>query len=368
MIENYLRKKYDFHYNEVLSRVYYKLKNETDFKLLKSYKLNSIRRELNNSDIKITSTDLKNLLESDFTPKYNPFVNYFSNLPKWDGTDYIQQLCETVNTTDNTDYHWAFKKWLVAMVACALEPEICNQAIFIFTGKQGLGKTTWLRRLMPKNLKHHFFSGNINPTNKDTTLLMSEKMLINLDELAALNKKQMEAFKEMVTKSVITERRAYAHFAEDYIRRASFVGSSNHNEILFDVTGNRRFLVFEATKIDYKHTINMDKVYSQVMHILNHTDFQYHFVGDDIKRIEKNNTMYKQSNQVEDWIHELFEKPVSDKQDLCFMNATDIAAYIKINKRPYSRLNVQEIGKIITSLGYSRKKIRGSWKYVILKK
>lgn len=366
-IEKYLNKKYDFRYNEVLSRVFYKQKNETEYRLLKSRILNSIKRELKNNEHNIPISELKSLLESDFVDKFNPFVEYFNGLPKWGGKDYIQELCNTIETTNNKDYQWAFKKWLVAFVACALNKNTTNQTIFILTGKQGLGKTTWLKKLVPYQLENHFFSGTINPTNKDTTLLMSEKILINLDELASLNKKQMEAFKEMVTKSVITERRAYAHFAEDYIRRASFVGSSNHNEILMDVTGNRRFLIFEATKINYNHTLNMDLVYSQVMHILNNTDFQYHFVNDDIKRVEKNNDMFKQSCQETDWILELFDKPELN-DEIAYMNATDIANYIKNTKKYYAKINIQEIGKIMTSLGFERKKVKGSWKYLVIKK
>ncbi|MDH7912081.1 VapE domain-containing protein [Winogradskyella sp. SYSU M77433] len=368
MLEKHLNDKYDFYYNEILSRVYYKEKKQDEYKLLSSYKLNSIKRELNNNDIKCSVSDLKSLLESDYVPKRNPFEEYFNSLPEWDNVDYLSELCKTVKTSNDQEYFWAFKKWIVAMVACALYPNITNQTIFIFTGKQGIGKTTWLKKLVPKKLNGYFFSGLINPSNKDTTLLMSEKLIVNLDELASLNNKQMDAFKEMVTKSVITERRAYAHFSEDYIRRASFVGSSNHYEILSDVTGNRRFLVFEAQDIDYECNIDMDKVYSQVMYILNNTDFQYHFVGDDITRIERNNMMYKQSNQLEDWIGDLFEKPSDDEKNIRYMSATDISLYISNNRRSYGKLNVQEIGKIMTSSDYARKKIKGSWKYVVITK
>lgn len=367
-IEEYLNDKYQFHYNEVITRTFYKEKKEKEFKILKDYKLNSIKRELTNNSIRTNISELRSLLQSDFVDKFNPFKEYFHNLPKWDGVDYIQQLCKTLKTTNDEDCYWAFKKWLVAFVSCALNEEVTNQTIFILTGGQGIGKTTWLKKLVPNTLKGYFFSGDVNPSNKDTTLLMTEKILINLDELASLNKKQLEAFKEMVTKSVITERRAYAHFSEDYIRRASFVGSSNHNEILLDKTGNRRFLIFEAIEIDYLHKINMDLVYSQVIHILNNTSFECHFLKDDIKRIEKNNERYMQSCEVTDWITELFEKPNNISSDVDYLRATDIAVYIKQKKNFYGKIDVQKIGKIMTSMKYNRKKVKGSYKYEVIKK
>jgi predicted P-loop ATPase len=366
--EEYLKGKYDFHFNQVTSRTFYKNKREKEFELLKNYKFNSIKRELTNNSIKTNVSELRSLLESDFVCKYNPFEDYFNNLPKWDGKDHIQELCNTIKTTNDEDYFWAFKKWLVAFVSCSINPEVTNQTIFILTGGQGIGKTTWLKKIVPNKLKNYFFSGEVNPTNKDTTLLMTEKILVNLDELASLNKKQLESFKEMVTKSVITERRAYGHFSEDYIRRASFVGSSNHNEILLDETGNRRFLIFEANEINYLHNIDMNLVYSQVMHILNNTDFQCHFVREDIKRVEKNNEKYMQSCEVTDWITELFEKPSIKNTDVTYMRATDIVNHIKHQKNHNGRIDVQKIGKIMTSKGYKRKKIKGSNKYEVVKK
>jgi predicted P-loop ATPase len=195
---------------------------------------------------------------------------------------------------------------------------------------------------------------------------MSEKLIINLDELASLNRKQIEAFKEMITKDIITERRAYGHFTENYIRRASFVGSSNHNEILMDVTGNRRFLCFEAIEIDFMHNINVNLVYSQVMHILNNTDFKYHFDKDDINRLEENNKLYVQSSEENDWIEELFSIG-EDCENLEYMNATDIINYIKSKKNIYQKIDVIQIGKIMTAKGYAKKKIKGIYKYMVIK-
>jgi len=368
MIENYLNNKYDFRYNEILNRTFYKDKHtKSNFELLKSYKLNSIKRELNNSNIQSSYTDLRCLLESDYVTKHNPFSEYFNSLQKWDQkTDYIQQLSNTIKTTNQADFNWAFKKWLIAMVACGLYETVTNQTVLILTGKQGIGKTSWLKSLMPEILKDYFFSGNINPNNKDTTLLMSEKLIINLDELASLNKKQIESFKEMITKDVITERRAYGHFTENYIRRASFVGSSNHNEILMDVTGNRRFLCFESVEIDFQHNVNIDLVYSQVMYLLNEEKFKYYFDKEDIKRLEENNKMYVQSSEENDWIDELFSVS-EDINEVEYLNATDIINYIKFKKSVYQKIDVQQIGKIMTSKGFLRKKIKGSWKYILIK-
>lgn len=365
IIENYLNKRYSFHYNVLTNRTFIKEKKDTNFKLLDGYKINSIKRELNNTKIPCSQSDIKSLLESDYVPKFNPFTDYFDNLPKWDEqTDYIQQLIDTVDTTNQEDFAWAFKKWLVAMVACAIEDEITNQAILIFTGAQGIGKTTWMGKLVPATLKEYFYSGTIQPNNKDNNLLLSERLIINLDELASFNKKQIELFKEMITKGVVSERRAYGHFTENYVRRASFVGSSNHNEILMDVTGNRRFLCFEAKVFRRDFHINMDLVYSQVMHLLKE-NFKYYFDLEDIARLEENNKMFKQSCEEEEWIDDLFEVATNEESNIVYYNASDIIEQIKNRKKIFQKISPIEIGKIMTSKGFNRKKISGGWKYII---
>lgn len=364
-IEQFLNKKYQFKLNVVNNRTYIKEKNtSSEFELLTDYKVNSIKRELNHNNISVTKSDLTSLLHSDFVSTFDPFIDYFTNLGEWDSQhDYIADLANTVQTTNQELFVWAFKKWLVAMVTCALEKDTTNQSILVLTGGQGIGKSTWLRNIIPPILQDYIYSGNINPSNKDSTVLMSDKLLINLDEMASLSKKNLDAFKEMVTKGVITERRAYAHFAEDYVRRASFVGSANHNEILMDLTGNRRFLCFEAIAIDFKHNINLDAVYRQVFALVRQEDFSCHFDLEDVKRLEENNKMFLQSSEEADYIDDLFNLP--SEENSIFMTATDIALHIQKEKSIYQKPDVQQIGKIMKAKGFERKKNKGLWKYEV---
>ena len=102
-IEKYLNSKYEFKYNEIVSRTFYRERaKDKKFNLLKGYKFNSIFRELKNNDIKVSTQGLRCLLESDFVKRFNPFRDYFTSLPKWDEKeDYIDNLASKVSTTDN---------------------------------------------------------------------------------------------------------------------------------------------------------------------------------------------------------------------------------------------------------------------------
>ena len=149
---------------------------------------------------------------------------------------------------------------MIAVVACALNPEISNHTVLVLQGKQGLGKSTWFRNLLPEALKSYAYPGELDPSNKDTMVYLSECLIINLDELASLNKGKESALKEVITKSEIKVRKVYRRNPESLIRRASFTGSVNDPQILTDTTGSRRFLIHEVEHIDYTACIDVDKV------------------------------------------------------------------------------------------------------------
>lgn len=357
-IEKYLNNKYSFKYNEVLNRTFYKEKiGQSDYKLVDKFVFNSILRDLKKAGIKCASQDLNCLLESDFVNKYNPFTEYFNKLPKWDGkTDHIKALASTVSTTDDELFLWALKKWLVALVGCAMDENITNHCVLIFTGKQGVGKTKWVVNLMPKELKNYFFSGNINPANKDSTLMMSEKLIINMDEMSSYNKRQIEGFKELITKEVISERRSYDRFSENYVRRASFTGSANHNEILMDVTGNRRFLVFEVSSINYLHSVDLGFVFGQARALFD-SGYKYYFDNQDIEKIEENNKQFVQTSCEEEYLDKFFKNSIEDSSDeILYMNATEIIDYIKANVDTYISIDPVSMGKLLKAKKFGKKR------------
>src|SRR4030095_11423 len=217
------------------------------------------------AQIRCSNTLLHTILNSDFCPEYNPFITYLESLPKWDGvTDHIAAIAATVKTTES---HWemCFRKWIVAMIASVMEDHITNHTVIVFTGRQGIGKTTWIENLIVQELRRYLFSGTIQPGNKDTLVHLSECILIDLDELENLSKQQIGSLKEIITKSNIRIRRAYGRNNESLPRRASFAGSVNTAQFLTDTTGNRRFLCFNVSEIDYQNKIDMSLIYAQAL-------------------------------------------------------------------------------------------------------
>lgn len=232
-------------------------------------------------------------------------------------------------------------------------------------GGQGIGKTTFLLKLLAKAIRNYHYSGHLNPTDKDTMIHLSECILIILDELDALTKYKEAAMKEIITKSDIRIRRPYSRYAEKMVRRASFCGSVNHSNILHDTTGSRRYLVHEVEKIDYNHTIDMDLVWAQAYELYK-SGFKFYFDMNDIQVVNKANKVYEVSTAEEELLLENFEPAASGDPTLKKMTATQILKQLNDgNLPPNRRAATTALGQALTKHNFEFKMIRGAKNYLV---
>lgn len=364
-LELFLSTRYVFRHNMVSGKLEFQYFGKKKWHVMKDFIENSMLRECLKGRIKTNLSSLRNLLYSDFCELYNPFEDYFYNLPSYDEkTDYILELANTITTTKQELWQECFKKWIVAMVGCVLDDKVINHTVIVFSGKQGLGKTTWVEKLVPRKLKEYLFSGTINPNNKDTLVQLSECMLINLDELENLNRSEIGSLKEIITKTQIRMRKAYGHNNETMPRRASFAGSVNTAQFLNDSTGSRRFLCFEVENIQYQHEINIDNVLSQALYLFK-TGFRHWFDQEEIKNITENNEQYQLRSPEEELLLTWFE-PCDRENATHYLNASQIAA--KLAERAKITITdgtINKIGKALKKHNFTRLMRKGSPVYAV---
>lgn len=263
----YLRYTYEFRYNTVLCTIEFR-RQGGKFEELGDQQLNSILNEIRSRGGKIHATNLKEIInQTSMAPDYDPLRAYFEGLPKWDNVDHLAQLTKCISTTNNTLRDLLVKRWLLGLVATIMKGAV-NQGFLILKGGQGLGKTSFITRLLPESMREYYYSGTIREDSKDTLMLMVRKLIINMDELASLHKKESSTVKELITKDEISYRAPYATTTKQYRRNASFIGSVNSASFLSDDTGSRRFWILDCTAIDWQAMPDMNKVYSQIMHML----------------------------------------------------------------------------------------------------
>jgi predicted P-loop ATPase len=368
VIEKFLKTHYSFRYNLVTSRIEFRAIKASEFELLNDYKLNSIYRNIRLNRIQTNLGELRSIINSDFIRQYDPFLSYFKSLQPWDNTtDFIEQYSSLVKSTNDVLFKKCFKKWLVAMVACAIEPNVVNHTVLVFSGKQGVGKTTFLMNLIPKQLQNYVFSGSINPSSKDSMIQLSECLLINMDELETMSKSQVGELKELITKGAIRTRRAYGFNIENLVRRASFSGSVNDKQFLNDASGNRRFLCFEILEIDYKTIYDLNLMYSQAYSLFKN-GFKYWFDGPEIDEITLHNEEFQSLTFEEELLLKFYEA-IPENESKLFLSTTDIAS----NLAEHQKFNItnsfkQNLGKALHKHKFARVKKNGRYVYALKNK
>ena len=337
-IEEFLREHYAFRYNTVKSRAEFR-SSDGEFLPVTKYRLNSFRRELDRTiGISTSAENLRSMLESDFSERVNPVQAYFHKLLPITGTQAIDELAATV--TVHNARHWSeyLTKWLVGVVANAMNDLGCqNHVCLVLTGEQGKFKTTWLDNLCPRSLASYLFTGKIDPQNKDVLTLVAEYLFINIDDqLKALNKRDENELKNLITAPSVKYRRPYDVYIEEYPHLASFMPSVNGNDFLTDPTGSRRFLPFEVLSIDIDRAIWFDET--------------------EIEELHRGNAAFHVQTIEYEMLLKGFEKPPEHAVTDCFMTTVEILNYL----RSYSSLNLSEkrMGEALRKAGFERRSKR----------
>lgn len=324
-VEKHMKEYYTLRYNVITQRLEVKRKkSKVKFQPVDERILHTLWCEVIKAGIPCRFLTFRIVLYSHFVPGYNPFEDYFYNLPPWDGvTDHIAQVASTVTTTRPALWLECFRKWIVAMVACALVPEIINHTVLVFCGPQGVGKTSWCVNLIPPALKNYIHSGPADPHQKDIRLALTECILINLDELGALGERELNQLKEMITTPIIRERRAYGRDNETYPRCCSFTASANTVQVLSDLTGARRFLCFETIRIDYLSPINHAGLYAQALALFR-ASYKFWFDGAEIETLHLNNENFRIQSPEEELFFTYFRLPKPGDTNVLLLSTSEV--------------------------------------------
>ena len=275
-IAKYIADRMDLRYNSVRLVTEFRYRGEEVYQIFSDRERASLLIEMKEErPFHFAKSDYELYISSGRVPEFDPYKSYLENLPPWDGEDRIKQIAEYIKVEDTPQYNfaWQFKKWLVRVVKCALEPNYFNKQILVLVGgEQNTGKTTFCRWLCPPEL-HDYWSEE-NPSGKDESIQLASNFYILYDELVKLNKASEAEIKTTLSKTIIKYRPPYARTEQNFTRRCSFMGTTNPTEFLTDPTGNVRFLAWAVKSIDFNYErIDRSQLYAQVYHLYK-ADFQ----------------------------------------------------------------------------------------------
>ena len=239
--------------------------------------MNTLSMETIETGIDCWDRDIQRFVRSRRISEYHPFTAYFEQLPEWDGTDRVSALARRVS--DNPVWVNGFHRWMLGLSAQWMQfhPDTNNAnransinransvAPLLVSSRQGLGKSTFCRLLMPDALKAYYTESYDLSSPASAEAKLAAYGLINLDEFDKLSASKMPLLKNLMQASALNIRKAYKRSASVLPRIASFIGTSNREDLLVDRTGSRRFLCVSLEHaIDCVTPVEYEQLYAQL--------------------------------------------------------------------------------------------------------
>ena len=239
--------------------------------------MNTLSMEAIETGIDCWDRDIQRFVRSRRISEYHPFTAYFEQLPEWDGTDRVSALARRVS--DNPVWVNGFHRWMLGLSAQWMQfrsdannanransiNRANSVAPLLVSSRQGLGKSTFCRLLMPDALKAYYTESYDLSSPASAEAKLAACGLINLDEFDKLSASKMPLLKNLMQASALNIRKAYKRSASALPRIASFIGTSNREDLLVDRTGSRRFLCVSLEHaIDCTTPVEHEQLYAQL--------------------------------------------------------------------------------------------------------
>ena len=233
--------------------------------------MNMLSMEAIETGIDCWDRDIQRFVRSRRISEYHPFTTYFEQLPEWDGKDRVSALARRVS--DDPVWVNGFHRWMLGLSAQWMQfrsdtnstNRANSVAPLLVSSRQGLGKSTFCRLLMPDALKAYYTESYDLGSPASAEAKLAACGLINLDEFDKLSASKMPLLKNLMQASALNIRKAYKRSASALPRIASFIGTSNREDLLVDRTGSRRFLCVNLEHaIDCVTPVEHEQLYAQL--------------------------------------------------------------------------------------------------------
>ena len=305
-------------------------------------------------------SEIKDYVESEEVPEFNPIQVFLDGLPAWDGQNHIARVFSRIPGISSEQLNY-LTIWLRSAVAHWLQMDMLhgNECVPTLIGQQGCGKTVFVRRLLPPHLREYFL-GHLNLANKfDKEMALTNNLLVNLDELDAIRHSQQASLKQTLSVNKVNSRPIFGRTQEDRPRFASFVATTNNRHPLQDSTGSRRYICIQipdGQMIDNTGEIDYGQLYAQVVYELQELKAPYWFNNEEVARIQQLNQEFMDQKDLGEMFVACFRQP-KEGEVVKKLNCDQI---ITIIQQDYPSLqntigNRVRLGKIINALGFNHK-------------
>lgn len=305
-----------------------------------------IRTRMEREGIDLTDTELKQRLSSTEIRDFFPMEDFLHRLPKWDKKPRIKKLAETIPTT-NAEWPERFYRWFLSMVAHWLfeDSHYGNSIIPILVGRQGCGKSQWVRSLLPYELLEYYHDGFDLSRKEENQNLMTRYALINIDEFDSITARQEPLLKHLVQ---LTE----VHVDGQPERRfCSFIGTSNHMEVFRDTSGSRRYIYVDIVgDINLNHRLSLPQIYAEAVYAIMHDKERTYFTKEEELAMQEDNEGFREQDISEQLFLHYYE-PLPCREEVeggVWLSAIEICQSLeKMSKKDLGIRRSTSFGRIV---------------------
>ena len=328
--------------------------------------MNTLSMEAIETGIDCWDRDIQRFVRSRRISEYHPFTAYFERLPEWDGTDRVSALARRVS--DDPVWVNGFHRWMLGLSAQWMQfrsdtnntnransiNRANSVAPLLVSSRQGLGKSTFCRLLMPDVLKAYYTESYDLGSPASAEAKLAACGLINLDEFDKLSASKMPLLKNLMQASALNIRKAYKRSASALPRIASFIGTSNREDLLVDRTGSRRFLCVSLEHaIDCVTPVEHEQLYAQLKAELLSGERSW-FNKEEEQAIQQHNALFYKHIPEEEVFRLCFRFATQEDhpQEVLTLSATQLFERMKSAHPSVMRgMTVYSLSRILPRLG-----------------
>ena len=311
-------------------------------------------------------------LFSDEVPLFNPLRGYLAELPAWDGTDRIGELAARVST----DGLWTrvFRTWLRGAVKGWLQGEDggaaprvfdCQTAPLLVSERQGLGKSTFCRMLLPECLRKYYSDKFDLTSDSHAEKLLGQFALINMDEFDRYSERQMGVLKNLMQLTDVKMRRPRCRSLSEVRRVAAFIGTSNYSELLADPTGSRRFFCQIVERPIGNAPIDYAQLYAQAVAEIEAGEPTF-FSKEEEAEIEAHNAAFYRHSPLAEAFAKSF---AAEGEQLEWLSPNEIFEILKRESpKALQGISITKLGKELRALGVKKRRVSHGARYAVVKK
>lgn len=373
LVRKQIEEWYEVRFNTWKNRAEMRPRPDGRWEPIRDRDLSTLFTRLQEQGLNVRQADVKALLESrDVSRDYDAVAAWLDSLTPYDpqrDPDYIRDLFAghlTFGDAENTDfYQQMLCKWFVGMVALWTGRADENPVMPVLCGPQHIGKTYYIRHLLPPPLRPYYKEPNpADPVDKDFIISLSEVVMIFLDEFTITSDLKSDSYKAIVSSSQSNLRDAYGHFREVRQRKASLIGATNHQQFIRDAEGNRRYV-----GIDLKGTVNLNDrplpyegAYAQALWLLA-SGYDPKPTHEESAAITDHNRAFMVTDDCEAVLATFLRQPTPDMPPQAYSTGDLMQELTNRGFRGKS-FNAVTIGRAMRRLGFESKKTKTSTKYL----